>query len=146
MIEQWLGHNAMDHTFESRLQEGCQWSWIMTWLKGWPSCLVHPSVRDKRRMTEIDLSQPRHATAFCLRHNWPVTSQLTDRIKWPNHPLDLIGINMHINTQQRILGTKMSYIDKCTTVFYILVYIHMVWVLMDDKHYFASQITVTASP
>ena len=96
----------------------------------WPSCLVHPSVRDKSRMTEIDLSQPRHATAFWWRHNWPVTSQLTDRIKWPNHPLDLIGINMHISTQQRIPDTKMSYIDKCTTVFDILVHIHMVWVLM----------------
>ena len=29
-----------------------------------PSCLVHPGVRDKRRVSEIDLSQPRHDTAF----------------------------------------------------------------------------------
>ena len=27
-------------------------------------CLVHPGVRDKRRVSEIDLSQPRHETAF----------------------------------------------------------------------------------
>ena len=40
----------------------------------------------------------------------------------------------------------MSKIDKCTIVFDIFVHIHMVWVLMDDMRYFASQITVTASP
>ena len=28
------------------------------------SCLVHPGVRDKRRVSEIDLSQPRHETVF----------------------------------------------------------------------------------
>ena len=46
--------------------------------------LVHPGVRDKRRVSEIDLSQPRHETAFWWRHNGPVTSQLTDPNKWPN--------------------------------------------------------------
>ena len=54
-------------------------------------CLVHPGVRDKRRVSEIDLSQPSHETAFSWRHNGPVTSQLTDRIKWPNYPVELIG-------------------------------------------------------
>ena len=49
-------------------------------------CLVHPGVRDKRRVSEIDLSQPRHETAFWWRHNGPVTSQLTDPIKWRNYP------------------------------------------------------------
>ena len=39
--------------------------------------LVHPGVRDKRRVSEIDLSQPRHETAFWWRHNGPVTSQPT---------------------------------------------------------------------
>ena len=37
-------------------------------------------MRDKRRGSEIDLSQPRHETAFWWRHNGPVTSQLTDPI------------------------------------------------------------------
>ena len=37
-------------------------------------CLVHPGIRDKRRVSEIDLSQPRHETAFWWRHNGPVTS------------------------------------------------------------------------
>ena len=60
-----------------------------------PSCLVHPAVRDKRRVSEIDLSQPRHETAFWWRHNGPVTSQLIDPIKWPNYPLQLIGICVH---------------------------------------------------
>ena len=40
----------------------------------------------------------------------------------------------------------MSYIDKCASVFHIFVHIYMVWVLMDDKSYFASQINATASP
>ena len=62
------------------------------------SCLIHPGVRDKRRVSEIDLSQPGHETAFWWCHNGPVTSQLTDPIKWPNYPLQLIGIYVHINT------------------------------------------------
>ena len=48
--------------------------------------LVHPCVRDTRRVSEIDLSQPRHETAFWWRHNRPVTSQLTDPITLPNYP------------------------------------------------------------
>ena len=42
--------------------------------------LLHPGVQDKRRVSEIDLSQPRHETALWWRHNWPMTSQLTDLI------------------------------------------------------------------
>ena len=64
-------------------------------------CLVHPGVRDKRRVSEIDLSQPRHETAFWWRHNGSVTSQLTDPIKWPNYPLELIRIYVHINTHNK---------------------------------------------
>ena len=40
----------------------------------------------------------------------------------------------------------MPWIDICTTVFEIFVQIHMILVLMYDMRYFASQITVTASP
>ena len=72
------------------------------------SCLVHPGVRDKRRVSEIDLSQPRHETTFWWRHNGPVTSQSTDPIKWPNYPLQLIGIHVHINTQN-----KESLTQRC---------------------------------
>ena len=64
-------------------------------------CLVHPGVRDKCRVSEIHLSQPRHETAFRWRHNGSVTSQLTDPIKWPNYPLELIGIYVHINTHNK---------------------------------------------
>ena len=64
-------------------------------------CLVHSGVRDKRRVSEIDLSQRRHETAFWWRHNEPVTSQSTDPIKWPNHSLDLFGIYVHINTHNK---------------------------------------------
>ena len=111
-----------------------------------PFCLVHPGVRDKRRVSEIDSSQPRHETAFWWRRNGPVTSQLTVPIKWPNHPLKLIGIYVHKYTQQRIPDTKLSQIHICTTVFDIFVYIYMVWVLMDGIPDFASQTTVTTSP
>ena len=71
-------------------------------------CLVHPCVRDKRRVSEIDLSQPRHETAFWWRHNRPVTSQLTDPITLPSYPLELIGIYVHINTQN-----KESLTQRC---------------------------------
>ena len=37
----------------------------------------------------------------------------------------------------------MSKSDKCTTVFDIFVHIRLVWVLVDDMRYFASQITIT---
>ena len=33
-------------------------------------CLVHPSVRDKHRVSEIDLSQPRHGTGFLVTSQW----------------------------------------------------------------------------
>ena len=74
-----------------------------------PSCLVHPCVRDKRRVSEIDLSQPRHETAFWWRHNRPVTShESTDPITLPNCPLELIRIYVHINTQN-----KESLTQRC---------------------------------
>ena len=74
---------------------------INRWTNSRLSCLVHPGVRDKCRVSEIDLSQPRHETAFRWRHNGSVTSQLTDPIKWPNYPLELIGIYVHINTHNK---------------------------------------------
>ena len=82
-------------------------------------CLVHPGVRNKRRVSEIDLSQPGHETAFWWRHNEPVTSQLTDSIKWPNYPLELIGIDVHINTHN-----KESLTQRCrsTNVQLCLIY------------------------
>ena len=43
-------------------------------------CLIHPGVRHKRQVSEIDLSQPRHDTAFWWRHNGLVTSQLTAQL------------------------------------------------------------------
>ena len=90
------------------------------------SCLVHPGVRDKRRVSEIDLSQPRHETAFWWRHNGAVTSQLTDRIKWPNYPVELIGIYVHINTHN-----KESLTQRCrrsTNVQLCLIFLYIsIW-------------------
>ena len=71
-------------------------------------CVVHPGVQNKSWVSEIDLSQPRHETAFWWRHKGPVMSQLTDPTKWPNYPLELIRIYVHKHTQQRIPDTKMS--------------------------------------
>ena len=105
------------------------------------SCLVHPGVRDKRRVSEIDLSQPRHETAFWWRNNGPVTSQLTDPIKWPNYPLQLIGIFVHTSTYKKESLQQRCRRSTNTTVFDIFVHIqciYMVWVLMDDTRYFAS--------
>ena len=96
-------------------------------------CLVHPGVRDKRRVSEIDLSQPRHETAFWWRHNGPVTSQLTDRIKWPNYPVELIGIYVHINTHN-----KESLTQRCrrsTNVQLCLIFLYIsIWFSLNGWH------------
>ena len=91
-----------------------------------PVCLIHPGVRDKCRVSEIDLSQSRHETAFWWRHNEPVTSQWTDRIKWPNYPVELIGIYVHINTHN-----KESLTQRCrrsTNVRLCLIFLYIsIW-------------------
>ena len=79
---------------------------IVMKLSAWPP-LSH-IWRDKRRVSEIDLSQPKHETAFWWRHNRPVTPQLTDPIALPNYPSELIGIYVHINTQN-----KESLTQRC---------------------------------
>ena len=95
-------------------------------LVAWLSCLIHPSVRDKRRVSEIDLSQPRYETAFWWRHNEPVTSQLTDRIKWPNYPVELIGIYVHINTHNKESLTQRS--RRSTNVQLCLIFLYIsIW-------------------
>ena len=86
-------------------------------------CLVHPGVRNKRRVFEIDLSQPRHETAFWWRNNGPVTSQLTDPIKWPNYPLQLIGIFVHTITYKKESPQQRCRRSTNTTVFDIFVHI-----------------------
>ena len=101
---------------------------------------------NKRRVSEIDLSQPRHETAFWWRHNGPVKSQLTDRIKWPNYPVQLIGIYVHINTHNKESLTQRYRRSTNLQLCLIFLHIHMVRILMDDMRYFASQITVTTSP
>ena len=89
-------------------------------------CLVHPGIRDKRRVSKIDLSQPRHETAFWWRHNEPVTSQSTDPIKWPNYPLELIRIYVHINTHNKDSLTqrcrKSTNVEPCLIFLYISIW------------------------
>ena len=112
---------------------------LYQWFNARLWCLVHPGVRDKRRVSEIDLSQPRHETAFWWRNNGPVTSQLTDPIKWPNYPLQLIGIFVHTSTYKKESLQQRCRRSTNTTVFDIFfTYIYVVWVLMDDIRYFAS--------
>ena len=74
--------------------------------RSWDRLVSYTRACDKRRVSEIDLSQPRHETAFWWRHNRPVTSQLTDPITLPNYPLELIGIYVHINTQNKESMTR----------------------------------------
>ena len=89
-------------------------------------CLVHPGVRDKRRVSEIDLSQPRHETVFWWRHNGPMTSQFTDPIKWPNQPLELIEIFEHINTHNKESLTqrcrRSANVQLCLVFLYISIW------------------------
>ena len=85
-----------------------------------------PGMRDKRRVSEIDLSQPRHETAFWWHHNGQVTSQLTDPIKWPNYPLELIRNYVHMNTH-----SKESLTQRCrrsTNVHLCLIFLYIsIW-------------------
>ena len=101
------------------------------------TCLIHPGVRDKRRVSEIDLSQPGHETAFWWRHNWSVTSQLIDPIKWRNYPIELIGIYVHINTpNNEYLAPRCrrsTNVQLCLIFLYIPIWF---WVLLDDMPYF----------
>ena len=87
------------------------------------SCLVHPAVRDKRRVSEIDLSQPRHETAFWWRHNGPVTSQLTDPIKWRNYPFELMFKCAYINTHNKESMTQRYRISTNVQLCLIFLYI-----------------------
>ena len=93
------------------------------WLSARLQCLVHRGVRDKRRVSEIDLSQPRHETAFWWRHNGPVTSQLTGPNKWPYYPLQLIVIYVHINTHNKESLTqwccRSTNVQLCLIFLYI---------------------------
>ena len=106
--------------------------------------LVHPGVRNKRRVSEIDLSQPRRETTFWWRHNGPVTSQLIDPIKWRNYPSELIGIYVHINTHNKEYLTHRC--RRSANVQLCLIFLYNYIVLMDGMPYFASQITFTTSP
>ena len=84
-----------------------------------------------RRVSEIDLSQPRHETAFWWRHNGPVTSQLTTPIKWPNYPLELIGMYVHINTYNKESQTqrcrRSTNVQLCLIVLYIFIWFESKW-------------------
>ena len=89
-------------------------------------CLLHKGLRDKRRVSGIDLSQPRHETAFWWRHNGPVTSQLTDPVKWPVYPLQLVGISVHINTHNKESLThrcrRSTNVQLCLIFLYISIW------------------------
>ena len=101
--------------------------------------LVHPGVRDKRRVSEIDLSQTRHETAFWWRHNGPVTSQLTNRIEWPSYPSELIGIYMHINTHNKESLTqrcrRSTNVQMCLIFLYISTWFESNWMVCLISHH-----------
>ena len=109
------------------------------WLSVRLQCLVHPSVRDKRRVSEIDLSQPRHETAFWWHHNGPLTSQLTDPIKWPNYPLELIGTYVHINIHSKESLTqrcrRSTNVQMCLIFLYISIWFEGKWMACLISHH-----------
>ena len=81
-----------------------------THIHGGYLCFTHPGVRDKRRWSEIELSQPRHETAFGdvtmgqSRRNQPIYSSLTfNRDLWACRYLRQ---SMHV--------TNILCIDTCT--------------------------------
>ena len=92
-----------------------------------------PGVWDKRRVSEIDLSQPRHETAFWWRHNGPVTSQSTE----------LIGIYVHINTHNKESLTqrcrRSTNIHLCLIFLYISIWFeskgwHSLFCIANNRH------------
>ena len=111
------------HCYSSVRRVNCDNHLSVTAGYNWLTCLVHPGVRDKRRVSEIDLSQPRHETAFWWRHNGPVTSQSTDPIKWSNHPIEFIGI--YVNTHKECLTTQRCRRSTNVQLCLISVYICM---------------------
>ena len=102
------------------------------------SCLEHPGVRDKSRVSEINLSQPRHETAFWWHHNGPVTSQSTDPIKWPTDPLELIRIYVHINTHNKESLTqrcrRSTNVQLCLNFLYISIWFESQWMAFVILH------------
>ena len=80
---------------------------------------------------------------FWWCHNGPVTSQLTNPIKWPNYPLQLIWIYVHINTHKEESLTqryrRLTNVQLCLKFLYDF--------SLNGWHaLFVSQITVTTSP
>ena len=59
-----------------------------------------------------------------------MTSQITDPIKWHNHPLQLIGIYVHIKTHNK--ETLAQRCRRSTNVQLCFGHIQLVCVLMDD--------------
>ena len=84
------------------------------------SCLVHPCMRDTLRVSEIDLSQPRHETAYWWRHNRPVTSQLTNPIRLPNYTSGFMCIQNKESTTQRC--RRSTNVQLCLIFLYISIW------------------------
>ena len=122
--DEWTLYNP-----DSRPASPCWLWWPVRWPQwvgnypGRQACLVHPAVRDKRQVSEIDLSQPRHETAFWWRHNGPVSSQSTDPIKWSNYPFKLIFKCAYTNTHNKESMTQRYRISTNVQLCLIFLYI-----------------------
>ena len=97
--------------------------------------------RDKRRVSEIDSYQPRHEAAFWWRQKGPVTSQLTDPIKWPNYLLELIVMYVHTNTHNHWLKDVVDR-QMYNCVWYLYIYLfafslngwHALFCITNSRH------------
>ena len=66
-----------------------------------------------------------------------MTSQLTDPIKWPNYPLELIWIYVHINTHDKESLTqscrRSTNVQLCL-IFCIYIYIYLYGLSLNGRH------------
>ena len=67
-----------------------------------------------------------------------MTSQLTDPIKWPNYPLDLIGTYVHINAHNKESLTQRSRgwtnVQLCLIFLYISIWFESQWMICVNLH------------
>ena len=98
-----------------------------------PSCLMQPAVSDQCRVSEIDWSHYSEEATFSWRHKAPVTSQLTDLIKWQYSSIrcnrDLCACR---TTRQRIHDVVVWHLFSCVWC------IHMIGDLVGGMHMFCT--------
>ena len=94
-----INWSPVNSSHKSQWRGALMCSLICAWVNVWvnKTVLSHTPLCARQAPGVWD----RFIRAFWWLRNGPVMSQLTDPIKWPNHPLELIGIYVHINTHNK---------------------------------------------